>query len=382
MSSNIGPIQPPPRPRPSENDKNKSAESQKFREAMKRESEKVGENDSQNQKTRKQKQEAEIEKNPIAAPEEPIVGKRLAKPYEQGKKVSHVPLKGSPVKGKFTAPSSTYREKEPTGPQASKEGAQQTERPRPEKTRDKEKDVEEKPITAEERMSERGMEREKPKEPIEEWNTPSKKEGAKGIFPGKEEVFVEKEEKKETVGAVPTAPSVEQRITEIPPSKKEEKEPIKFAMAAPPPSEMAPPAPLTAAAPAAPLPPYVQFSQEMLMMFERMIGVMTVMNASGIKETTMLLTSPQFESSPFYETEIVIREFSTAPTAYNVSINASPQALAILQPHLQRLVDSFQYEFLHGKNRFSVQRIDTGVLREKSPRVQRKKPSGEEGGTQ
>lgn len=131
-----------------------------------------------------------------------------------------------------------------------------------------------------------------------------------------------------------------------------------------PPPQMAP-----LNAPFANLPPQLQ------QFFERMVGVMTVMNTSGITETTIKLNNPQFAKSPFYDTEIVIREFSTAPKQFNIELKGNNQAVQLITDNAQELVAAFQA----GRYNFKVNRIDTSYLppsseikRKEARRVKRK----------
>ncbi len=139
---------------------------------------------------------------------------------------------------------------------------------------------------------------------------------------------------------------------------------------APPPGAETPP-PL--AAPFANLPPQVAA------LFERMAGVMTVMTNSGVTETTIDLSNPQFAESTFYGAQIVITEFSTAPKAFNIELLGNQQAVALFSENSQDLVAAFQA----GKYNFKVNRIETGYLpakgeakRRETRRVKRKKSGG------
>jgi len=132
-------------------------------------------------------------------------------------------------------------------------------------------------------------------------------------------------------------------------------------------------APSPLAAPFAHLPP--QIAQ----IFERMVGVMTVMNESGITETTINLDNPQYANSVFYGAQITISEFSTAPKEFNIELTGNQQALNLMEANAEELVAAFQA----GKYNFKVNRIDlsqqrpTGeVKRREIQRVKRKKPKG------
>lgn len=131
------------------------------------------------------------------------------------------------------------------------------------------------------------------------------------------------------------------------------------------PAELAPP-PTTSA------PSYAYLHPIVLDVFERMVGVMTVMSTSGITETVMTLNAPQFASSVFYGTQITIQEFSTAPKAYNIQLSASPQAISIFQGNMDDLMAAFQ----GGKYSFRVNRLDTALLPSDRPLFKRKEGAG------
>lgn len=134
----------------------------------------------------------------------------------------------------------------------------------------------------------------------------------------------------------------------------------------PMPTQTPPPLP---AAPPMVIQPYMQLTPEMLAVFEKMIGVMSVMNTSGITQTTIHLTSPQFASSLFYGAQIVIKEYSTAPRAYNIQILGSAKAVDYLQGKLTTLTTALQ----KGEYAFTVNRLETGLLKSDRVRVTRKK---------
>lgn len=115
------------------------------------------------------------------------------------------------------------------------------------------------------------------------------------------------------------------------------------------------------------LPPYAHLTPQIQEMFDRMVGVMTVMSQSGMTETTITLNSPQFASSVFFGTQIIIQEFSTAPQAFNIQINGTPQAVGLIQNNADDLMAAFQA----GNYGFRVNRFETGYLGSR-PLVKRK----------
>ncbi|MBI3237026.1 MAG: hypothetical protein HYZ48_04935 [Chlamydiales bacterium] len=131
-----------------------------------------------------------------------------------------------------------------------------------------------------------------------------------------------------------------------------------MAFGAPPPFLMGDAAP---AAGLSPPPPYTSLPNQILEIFERMAGVMMVMTDSTMTETTITLNAPQFASSVFYGSQIIIREYASAPKAFNIEFNSNPQGVALFQGNVDGLMAAFQY----GQYRFRVNRLDTGHLSEK-----------------
>ncbi len=121
------------------------------------------------------------------------------------------------------------------------------------------------------------------------------------------------------------------------------------------------------------LTPYAVMNPQVQDMFDRMAGVMTVMQSSGITETTITLNAPQFASSVFFGTQIIIQEFSTAPQAYNIQINGSAQAVALFQGNVDDLMAAFQ----SGNYNFRVNRLETGYLSERPLFKRKEKAAGD-----
>jgi len=119
------------------------------------------------------------------------------------------------------------------------------------------------------------------------------------------------------------------------------------------------------------LPSYANIHPQVMEIFDRMVGVMTVMNMSGITETVITLNAPQFASSVFFGSQIIIQEFSTAPQAFNIQLNGTPQAVALFQGNVNDLMAAFQA----GNYNFRVNRLETGYLTER-PLFKRKEKAG------
>ncbi len=131
--------------------------------------------------------------------------------------------------------------------------------------------------------------------------------------------------------------------------------------------EMGGTAPMEPTAP----PAYTSMHPQVLDMFERMAGVMTIMTDSKMTETVITLNSPKFASSVFYGTQIIIQEYTSAPKAFNIQLNGNPEAVALFQGNADDLMAAFQY----GNYNFKVNRLDTGYLTDR-PLFHRKEKAG------
>jgi hypothetical protein len=83
--------------------------------------------------------------------------------------------------------------------------------------------------------------------------------------------------------------------------------------------------------------PYAELHPEILSLFERMVGVLTVMKTAGITETTLILSEKAFAGTVLSGTSIKISEYRFAAGELNLEFSGSPQAIALLQQHLPSL---------------------------------------------
>lgn len=114
--------------------------------------------------------------------------------------------------------------------------------------------------------------------------------------------------------------------------------------------------------------PFAHLPAAVAALFERMVGVMTVMtnNTKGVTQTTINLDTPKFANSVFFGAQIIISEYSTAPKAFNIQLLGNQQAVNLFTNNAQELVAAFQA----GNYTFKVNRIDTGYL--STPDVRRR----------
>jgi hypothetical protein len=147
------------------------------------------------------------------------------------------------------------------------------------------------------------------------------------------------------------------------------------------PVSVEPPTPfsLDVSAPQGPLPSYTTFRADLLEMFEKMVGTISILQESkGERKTTITLTSPNFSSSAFYGAEIVIEEdLHLAPGQYNIKLIASPEAVNLFQAKSDDLLAAFQ----SGNYNFRVQRIETSLQPVDKPLFKRKEKAGDKGDT-
>lgn len=113
-------------------------------------------------------------------------------------------------------------------------------------------------------------------------------------------------------------------------------------------------------------------SYQISQLFDRMAGIMMVMELSGVTTTELTLSGEEFVSSIFYGARITITEYSTAPKAFNVQLSANPEAIALFQGNMPNLLAAFE----NGNYAFRINRLDTSVLDEKRPLFKRKESFG------
>lgn len=111
-----------------------------------------------------------------------------------------------------------------------------------------------------------------------------------------------------------------------------------------------------------------QLTPEIELIFEKMASSMIVMSSSGEVETTLFLDNP---ASIFYGTKITVREFSTAPKAFNVEITGFTPAINAIDSCKNDLLSAFQ----NGNFNFTVHRFETFVQSEERPVLHRKESS-------
>jgi hypothetical protein len=83
-----------------------------------------------------------------------------------------------------------------------------------------------------------------------------------------------------------------------------------------------------------------RLSPQILDLFDRIVGVLTVLQMQGKTETTIHLNEQQ---SPLLQgAEVVLSQVSTAPGSYNIELRGPPQTVALFQDNLEQLKKAFQ----------------------------------------
>jgi hypothetical protein len=78
---------------------------------------------------------------------------------------------------------------------------------------------------------------------------------------------------------------------------------------------------------------------QVMQLFDRLVGVITVLQVQGKTETSIQLNDQQFPH--LKGTEILVTRFDTASNAYNIELRGPPEAVKILQKDLEGLKKTF-----------------------------------------
>jgi hypothetical protein len=113
---------------------------------------------------------------------------------------------------------------------------------------------------------------------------------------------------------------------------------------------------------------YSLLSAQAMALFERMVGVISVMTASGITETTIHLNTPEFQKSIFANCTIVIKEYDTAQKAFNIEFQGTAQNVALFNESVAGLMAAFE----GGNYSFKINRIEGVLQTEEKPLFKRK----------
>jgi hypothetical protein len=122
------------------------------------------------------------------------------------------------------------------------------------------------------------------------------------------------------------------------------------------------------------LSPVQGINPQILDLIDLMVGSVALVDAAGISETTITLDSPGFAGSLFYGAEITVREYSTAPKAFNIHFSAGADAIALFNTHASDLMAAFQNDH----SAFKLNRLETHLLENHRPFFKRKERVSED----
>ena len=124
-------------------------------------------------------------------------------------------------------------------------------------------------------------------------------------------------------------------------------------------------------------PAYTHLSNEMLALFEKMISQIFIMQANGVKMRPPSISTLQNLLPPSLpELKIVIKEYSTAPLAFNIEFLGSPQNSLYFEQNIASLRAAFASE----DRKYSINRIDSRLLsKQEKPLFHRKEKAADKG---
>jgi hypothetical protein len=122
--------------------------------------------------------------------------------------------------------------------------------------------------------------------------------------------------------------------------------------------------------PIAPTPAYASLPPQVYELFEKMMGLMTIEQNSGVTTTTVTVS---MKDSVFNGAQIILDHYSTAPNAFNVTIAGSPQAQELISANMVSLVASFE----QSKLAFQIN-LRSPILLEEHQVTKRKKRARDE----
>lgn len=105
--------------------------------------------------------------------------------------------------------------------------------------------------------------------------------------------------------------------------------------------------------------PYIQ--PQTIDLFYALVGVMYVMNESGVSRTEIVLNNPAYANSVFFGTIIKVEKYTTAPDSFNITLSGSNQAVGAFRDNIPSLMAAFQ----EGRFAFKVTRLEAVYSAEK-----------------
>ena len=106
---------------------------------------------------------------------------------------------------------------------------------------------------------------------------------------------------------------------------------------------------------------------EILNLFDRLLGIITVIQMQGKTETTFTLNEKQSEA--LKNTEVTLTTYDTAPLSYNIELSGPPEAVNLLQ----RNIDQLQKSFKDPKKEFNFQINEIRVSLQSEKKLEQEK---------
>jgi hypothetical protein len=102
-------------------------------------------------------------------------------------------------------------------------------------------------------------------------------------------------------------------------------------------------------------------------LFTQMVGSMVYLSQKGISYATITLNSPSLVNSAFYDCKIIIKQYSTAPNSFNITLKGNVRAVNLFEANISTLRKAFDESNLD----FQIGRLEV-ELEENKPLIKRK----------
>ncbi|MBF8263123.1 MAG: hypothetical protein HW387_788 [Parachlamydiales bacterium] len=112
-------------------------------------------------------------------------------------------------------------------------------------------------------------------------------------------------------------------------------------------------------------------------LFYQMVGTVVFMSMpkTGVSLTEVVLNSPKFQNSVFYNTTITIAKYSSAPDSFNIRLTGTPEAVKAFNQNISSLTSAFTAAYEDHRIKFRIGRLET-ELSPGRPLIRRKKEGG------
>lgn len=113
-------------------------------------------------------------------------------------------------------------------------------------------------------------------------------------------------------------------------------------------------------------------------LFRQMVGTILFMSipSSGITRTEVILNSPAFQGSIFYNAKITLEKYDIAPDAFNITLSGSEEAVETFQQNMSNLQSIFASAYDNRQIKFRVGRLETSLAPDRAL-FRRKERAGE-----